>query len=70
MTCRQHIMIMIGAEPLGSYAPRFISIHPELIAFAFTFSLRAPCVTIIHWDLIRLPDRPHLVLLSVDWPST
>ena len=31
-----------------------------------TFSLRATCVTIIHWDLIRSLDRSHLVLMSVE----
>ena len=61
MTCRPHIMI--GATPLGSYAPRFISIHPELIVFYFL--LRAPCVTIIHRHLTRSIDRSHLVLMSV-----
>ena len=35
MACRQYIMIR--AEPLGSYAPPFISIHPELIVFQFYF---------------------------------
>ena len=35
LTCQQHVRmhIIIGAAPLGAYAPRFISAHPGLIVF-------------------------------------
>ena len=69
MTCRQHIMI--GAEPSGSYAPRFISIHPELSVLVFIHierTLRGDYI--IHLDLVRsislVIDCCHLVLMSVD----
>ena len=38
--------------------------RPGLSALPFAFALRAHCVTIAHWDLIRSLDRPRIVLMS------
>ena len=71
VTFQQHIMT--GAEPLGSYAPRFILMHSRLIWSLVHFDLLFFTESTLRADCplgFNSAARPPSHRMSADWPST
>ena len=68
LRCKSKVPLRASSGAPGQHEVHFNTSWPYcILIYVFT---RAPFVALIHWDLIRSLDRPHLVLMSVDWPST
>ena len=56
----------LGPSPGVLMPPVQLQYTPGLLCFDLLPPLRATCVAIAHWDLIRPADRPHLALMGVE----